>query len=294
MTSQRGVGHEWINSKPNEKVVLFGSGGYLDGCEVSIINGSRSHNVEVEEALSLTGVGIEGRIDINTEAINNYNSNNEFNFSNYKRGPARPSDFYIGFGSELSSGDVSANILNPLSATLDSTVKSLGIETDRIWGIPDYGDEPLMATEGKNPFLATKKLPISSTQTEMSESMAFYEDDGENMTQNVIPEDVNYKTGLRRKYIKQNTSVLKERLAQKSSMFDTYNSVISSYADMEYGGKDEREKLKTARQDLLSLYRFDGSKYMSSQAGLNQISSDSAKKYRKSKKGRFNTTPIGV
>ena len=294
VSSRRGVAHEWKDSNAKDKIVLFGAGGHLDGNVTALISGNLPHNQQVEEAMSMTGMGKEGSIDVLKQPINNYNSNNEFNFSSYKRGPTRAGDYYVAFGSELASGDADANILNPFANSVEDTVKALGVVSEGIWGAAFYGDDQLLKREGMNPFMAVKPIETTQTQKNMDTSMEFYDGGGDGEVRDIIPDDVNADNGLRRKYIKKNSSVLKERLSQKESMMTTYNDVLSSYADMEHGGSDEREKQDTEREEVLARVRFDGSKYLASQAGLSKVSNDYSKKNKKRTVNRFSSTQIGV
>lgn len=295
MTSRRGVGHEWI--KHEKKIRLFGAGGHHDGYITPLISGASARNKQVEEMIGHQGMGAEGSIDVVTHPVNNYNSNNEFNFSSYKRGPTKDGDFYVSFGQELSSGDIDANILNPRSSSIDETVKALGIESDRIWGAPDYGDEPLLGYENRNPFLMTRPVRETHTQEQMSESMAYYEGGGDGGVRDEVkqPDNVNAITGLRKMGIHKNSSMLKQRLQAKTSLVDVYNNVYESYAVAQAGDDEQMAKMNDLREEQYKQTRFDGSMYISSQAGLTKISKETQKKRPKEHSvNYFNVTPIGV
>lgn len=295
MTSRRGVGYNWIQSDPNDKIQLFGAGGHYDGTPVSIINGAnRAKNKQAEEALSMQGMGQEGSIDV-ADPINNFNTNNEFNFSSYKRGDTQRGDFYISFGQELSSGDVDTNLLNPYATSMKETAQALGIESERAWGTIDYGDEPLLQMEGQNPFMGVLPVKETETQQEMDSSMQHYEGGGDgDIRDQFVPDNVNQQTGLRKLGIHKNSSMLKNRLEQKKSMVETYNEVYSNYREMNFGGKEAVEKYKQDRVEQLSKTRFDGSSMIASQVGLNKFSHMKSRAKKKDNVNYFSNTLIGA
>lgn len=319
--STRGVGYEWQQTTAADMSVLFGAGGQEDGNATAIIGTTR--NKQIEDALTLQGMGVDGAIDQGVNYISTANKNNEFNFSNFKTGALPNSEIEMRGQKEvylnttvdgLAGGDTVIDT-DPRTATLDIHAANLGILFADAFdaNTPIMPNNESMALNSEqNPFIGYNTY---STEARMDEAADHFVTNTDNTlsgtsqtkarqygyegVQGKIPMNLNESTGLRKINTKRNQGQLMEQLITKSDFMNMYHTQSKLNADRSSEIMGESVISIEGREKALAGTRTNLSSYLATQTGLNHLSSNTANKYRKTNKkspgqSMLSNTIVGV
>jgi len=295
--STRGIGYEWIGQTAKDRPILFGSGGWQDGNPYALMRTNK--NVQVEESMAMQGMGHDGNIDSNPIKVDMANTNNEFNFNQFKSGqdpePDKPLypgggeiKLYSDYPDGLASGDTNV-MVDPYSDSFDQTAQAIGMVCGHIWpnqkGETDSSMSNELVAGGENPFKGY--TAIGNNAKAMEESVEHFSGTGTNpeTEEETAPVNWNVDTGLRRMNLRKTQSELMEKVAVKGAIMKSYEDASEAYEQM------TSQRLKGAgltgerREELLKNSRFPGSEYTANQAGLYSISKESKSRYGGKKSG---------
>ena len=177
--------------------------------------------------------------------------------------------------------------------------------------MPNNGSAAL--SDEKNPFIGYSTY---SNEARMDEAADFYYGDPDNTLSGAtnqrarangyegisskVPFNLNELTGLRKINTKRNQGTLIESMVKKTDFMNMYQE--QSRAEANAMEKEMGESMVSVeyRESLLENTRTNISSYIASQSGLQQISNNSSKRFKKGKgkkggsQNMFSITPIGV
>lgn len=292
--SSRAVGYSWKISSADDVPKLFGSGGWHDGATALI---ATYKNTQVEDSIALHGNG-ERVIDENIHSHNIANANTEFNFSQFKSGALTYADPEPRFNvtQTVSSGDIALKV-DPYSSAFDETSQALGNIMNPKYKLngKSEADQANDQRTGINPFFGSiNAIPkqdkfeaqgIGNPEPTMEdeENISYYYNDGffdDNAVESI---NRNMESGLRRVNIKTSQSTQLERVAQKEDIMKAIQDANDNYANILRDHFSDVYRSTEQADETRESLRQPSSKYYASQMGVNDVSRDSEKSYKRRK-----------